>query len=152
MGKTSLRKRFMGGQVTPIYQATIGADFSIKSFEIETVLVKLNIWDLGGQPRFKEIRELYYRGTDGVMLIYDLADSKSVEGLSRWLLEVEEYCEKPNIPFVILGNKVDLGNSENEIKGRKFAQKEGKKTPHFVTSAITGINVDLAFFTLASRF
>ena len=66
VGKTALRQRFMDRKFTGDYIRTIGADFAIKNLQLQVdekdYSFKYIIWDLAGQPAFKSVRSLYYRG------------------------------------------------------------------------------------------
>jgi len=46
----------------------------------------------------------FYKGLDGVMLVFDLTDEKSFHNLKKWLNQI-----KP-CPYFIAGNKSDLQN------------------------------------------
>lgn len=52
--------------------------------------VKLQIWDTSGQGRFCTIIRSYSRGAQGIILVYDITNKWSFDGLGRWLKEVEE--------------------------------------------------------------
>ena len=53
----------------------------------------LNNRDTAGQERFNTITHSYYRGANGVLLVYDVTDSKSFDNLSKWLRNIEEVCK-----------------------------------------------------------
>ena len=65
VGKSTLRRRFMGETFKAQYIMTIGADFSAKVIELGGRRVKFVIWDLAGQPHFREVRADFYRGASG---------------------------------------------------------------------------------------
>lgn len=52
--------------------------------------VKLQLWDTSGQGRFSTILRSYSRGTQGVLLVYDITNRWSFDSLERWLMEVNE--------------------------------------------------------------
>ena len=90
VGKTSLRKRFMESVFDGQYLMTIGADFSVKEIDVkmgsEKLQVKMQIWDLAGQPRFQEVRSVYYSGVVGAVLVYDVTRPDSFENTTKWLM------------------------------------------------------------------
>lgn len=52
--------------------------------------VKLQLWDTSGQGRFCTIIRSYSRGAQGIILVYDITNKWSFDGIGRWLKEVEE--------------------------------------------------------------
>ena len=68
--------------------------------------VKLQIWDTSGQGRFCTIIRSYSRGAQGILLVYDITNKWSFEGMDRWVKEVEEHA--PGIPKVLVGNRLHL--------------------------------------------
>ena len=71
VGKSALLLRYVDDIFMDTYLSTIGVDFKIKTIELEGKTVKLQIWDTAGQERFQTITTVYYRGADGIMLVYD---------------------------------------------------------------------------------
>ena len=126
---------------------TIGVDFKIKTFEIDSKKIKMQIWDTAGQERFKNIIASYYRGAHGILLLYDVTDKDSFKNLSNWLIEIEKNASK-NVLKVLIGNKCDL--EEKRVisinQGKEFADTYGLK--YIETSAKKNLNVTEAFETL----
>ena len=85
MGKSSILLRFADDTFTQSYISTIGVDFRFKTLEVDSVTTKLQIWDTAGQERFKTITSAYYRGADGVFLVFDKTSSSSFENVKEWL-------------------------------------------------------------------
>ena len=116
--------------------------------EVNGKKVKLQIWDTAGQERFKNITASYYRGGNGVLVVYDITDRDSFENLNSWLIEIEKNANK-NVYKLLIGNKSDL-ESNREIKkeeGEEFASINGLE--FFETSAKENYQVQEAFITLA---
>jgi len=111
VGKTALTLRFSKGFFTEDYKMTIGVDFHVKTIAIDAlegpIRAKLQIWDTGGQERFSSIRPMYYRGSLGALLIFDLTNAASFEHLPQWIEEVRANV-KSEIPLLLVGNKSDL--------------------------------------------
>lgn len=90
VGKTSLMNRYHSNKFTGQYKATIGADFLSKEVTIPSPSSSmpkkctLQIWDTAGQERFQSLGTSFYRGADACLLVYDVTDIKSFEGLDRW--------------------------------------------------------------------
>ena len=90
VGKSSLFLRFVDDIWNDTFVPTIGVDFKIKTFEIDSKKIKMQIWDTAGQERFKNIIASYYRGAHGILLLYDVTDKDSFKNLSNWLIEIEK--------------------------------------------------------------
>ncbi|MFX0154507.1 MAG: GTP-binding protein [Candidatus Hodarchaeota archaeon] len=152
VGKTALTLRFSKGFFTEDYKMTIGVDFHVKTINIDSVegliRAKLQIWDTGGQERFSSIRPMYYRGSLGALLIFDLTNSASFEHLPQWIEEVRVNV-KTEIPLLLVGNKSDL------VELRAVSLEEiNTFTSNFnlyymETSAKTGEGVGDCFYILA---
>lgn len=109
VGKTSLRSQFIYGQFTGAYHATVSSDFlSTRVVTTSGVPVSLMVWDTAGQERFKSLGQTFYRGTDVLVLVYDLTNAASFLSLAQWLAEfraAERGTRRASV--VLVGNKVD---------------------------------------------
>ena len=147
VGKSSLFLRFVDDIWNDTFVPTIGVDFKIKTFEIDSKKIKMQIWDTAGQERFKNIISSYYRGAHGILLLYDVTDKDSFKNLSNWLIEIEKNASK-NVLKVLIGNKSDLEDKRviSYNQGKEFADTYGLK--FIETSAKKNLNVNEAFETL----
>ena len=108
--------------------------------EIDGKKIKLQIWDTAGQERFKNIISSYYRGANGIFLVYDITDKESFEDLNKWLVDIEKHANK-NVCKYLIGNKCHLEDKRivSYKEGEDFAIKNGMK---FVeTSEKNNINI-----------
>ena len=164
VGKTALRKTFMGENFTGQYLTTIGADMSSKTIKTtlnsNSVDLKFQIWDLAGQQRFQQIRGVFYNGSHGAILVYDVTRAETAENLFNWLNEIKKNMPGKKISLILVGNKVDLRSQYptalTEQQGKTIATliserytSDGSEVPYFETSAKTGQNVECAFSKLA---
>lgn len=150
IGKSSLLLRFSDNIFNESFLPTIGVDFKIRTFDLSSKTVKLQIWDTAGQERFKTITSSYYKGAHGIILVYDITDRQSFKDVENWLSEVEKFANE-NVVKLLVGNKCDL-ESQRQVtfaQGKEFADSLGVK--FIETSAKNAINVDKAFFTLAEE-
>ncbi|MFX1520806.1 MAG: Rab family GTPase [Promethearchaeota archaeon] len=147
VGKTSLVKRYVDNMFRMDYMMTIGTDIRTKIITINDELVKLVIWDLGGQPLFQDVRATYCKGTNGAVLIFDLTRQSTLNNLHGWIQTIWRFVGKT--PIVVIGNKADLKNIREVAKelALDLARLSGAK--YFETSAKTGEGVDKAFMYLA---
>lgn len=163
VGKTTLRERFMGKGFKSTYLPTLGAEFVSKVLPIprpiKTISLRFQIWDLAGQPTFKQIRKLYYRDSVGLILVFDITRPESLYNLKTWLSEVITYSGSKKLSVVILGNKIDLRELD-WVRAEVITQTideinkvDTLDSPaiFYQTSAKTGENVNLAFETIGKK-
>ena len=139
--------RFTDDTWSDSYVTTIGVDFKIKTLDVDGKSVKLQIWDTAGQERFRNIISSYYRGAQGIMLVYDITDLESFQNLNSWLIEIEKNASK-NVYKILVGNKCDM-ESERKVtieQGKDFATQYGMQ--FFETSAKESTNVADAFIAM----
>lgn len=150
VGKSCLLLRFADDNFTDSYISTIGVDFRFRTITIDKKTVKLQIWDTAGQERFRTITSAYYRGADGIIMVYDVTNQESFEHVEEWLSEVDRYANE-NTSKLLVGNKADLVDDKvvQEETAQRFAEKLG--VPFLETSAKTATNVDAAFLTMAKE-
>ena len=148
VGKSSLLLRFVDKTWTDSFVPTIGVDFKVKTMNIGDKTVKMQIWDTAGQERFRNVVASYFRGSNGILLIYDVTNRDSFKNLDSWL-EVIENNASDNVLKILIGNKVDLVE-DIEIKKEEGQQFANRYNMQFIeTSAKLDTNVSEAFETLA---
>ncbi|KAJ0395013.1 hypothetical protein ATCC90586_003663 [Pythium insidiosum] len=148
VGKTSLMRVFSGDEFSESMLATAGVDFKLRNIAIGDEEIALQIWDTAGQERFHRITATYYKGANGIVLVYDVSDKKSYDNVGYWMNNIRQYAS-PNMPAMLLvGNKIDLPN-------RVVGTDEGVATAkqydvRFIeTSAKTSENTNGALETIA---
>ena len=113
--------------------------------------IKLQIWDTAGQDRFRAITKNYYKGANGIILIYDVTNKQSYENVKNWLTQIKEEAN-PNVIIYLAGNKIDVEEEQRVITtedGQKIADEY--KLPFKETSAKNGINVNEIFQELVEK-
>lgn len=149
VGKSKLLYRFAEDTWTDGYISTIGVDFKVRTIELDSRTIKLQIWDTAGQERFRTISSTYYRGAHSILIVYDVTNRESFANVPRWLDEVSKYARE-NVDVLLLGNKADEGPGLREVsqqEGKEFAEAHGM--PFLETSAKAGTFVDTAFLMAA---
>jgi small GTP-binding protein len=111
-------------------------------------------WDTAGQERFKSLRTPFYRGTDCCLITFDVNDAQSFEHISMWKQEFLHYADVKDpdkFSFVLIGNKVDLG--QRLVKPEQAEQwcAANGGMPYYETSAKDNINVEKAFVAAAEK-
>jgi len=128
--------------------ATIGIDFKTKTLNINNREIKLKIWDTAGQERFRNITTQYYKGADGIVLVYDVTDDGSFEKIRDWMAQIQSNAQRDELGLVLLGNKCDIEpRVVTEEQGTKMAEE--LKVSYFETSALNGQGINEAFEQLA---
>jgi small GTP-binding protein len=149
VGKTAMTTRFTQNFFDADYKRTIGSDFAIKRLEIPDMnaQVTLQVWDLAGQPRFESVRQGFYRGARGGLLLYDVTRRRTFLNVENWKEEAFKNLQK-EIPLVLVANKVDLKDSRvvTTEEGEEYAKKNG--FIYAESSALTGENVEEAYSNL----
>ncbi|KAE9394050.1 ras-domain-containing protein [Gymnopus androsaceus JB14] len=152
VGKSSMLLRFSDEQWLPEDEssATIGVDFRVHKMDVNGKKVKLSIWDTAGQERFRTITSSYYRGAQGIILVYDVSSRESFDALPRWYSELETYVSD-SVVKILVGNKVDKEFSRQvpEAEASAFAQR--MNSLFIEASAKTSINVKEAFVSVVEK-
>jgi small GTP-binding protein len=157
VGKTSIVFRYCKDTFTEDRAPTVGVGFQPKCLALNDERIKLAIWDTAGQEQFATLTDGYYRNADGVLLVYDIANRRSLDALaSRWLPQIAAHAD-PGVEKLVVGNKADLRPAEGAdpdafvttARGEAFARQQ--RAMFVETSAKTAENVASAFEELARR-
>ncbi|XP_043924794.1 ras-related protein Rab-36 [Protopterus annectens] len=152
VGKTCLINRFCKDIFDRDYKATIGVDFEIERFEICGVPYNLQIWDTAGQEKFKCIASAYYRGAQVIIVVFDLADIKTLEHTKQWLEDALNENEPGSCSIFLVGTKKDLLSpaecQRTEVDAIKVATE--MQAEYWSVSAKSGENVKKFFFRVAA--
>lgn len=146
VGKTALRRTYMGESFDTNYLSTIGADFSVKTITNGSLTLKFQMWDMSGQQHFEPVRQMFYGGTEGVVFVFDITRLDTLENFPYWLEEIKRHNPNP-AQIVIFGNKSDRREEafQNLPNKLEFDWGQPKKISVFYTSALTGENVQEGF-------
>lgn len=158
VGKTSLRKRYLGEGFKLSYRMTIGADFAVKKYNFNGDNIISQIWDLAGQMKFSKVREVYYKGSTGALLVFDITRPSTLEKIPKWIKELLKNNNNKILPMMLVGNKVDLRRShKNSVtykSGLKYAKMlsewSGFKIPYVEVSALGDVGIEGLFKELLS--
>lgn len=156
VGKTSLIRRYVLDQFNDDYIMTLGAKVTKKEVEVALpdkglrARVELVIWDVMGQPKFRELLEdVYFQGASGILAVADLTRRETLDALFEWIDRVDRITSQA--PLVLAVNKAD------RIAEAQFGEAEIARLAHafrgefLMTSAKTGGNVEEVFRRLATR-
>jgi Ras-related protein Rab-2A len=147
VGKSCLLLQFTDKRFQQVHDLTIGVEFGARMITIDNKQIKLQIWDTAGQERFRTITSAYYRGADGIIMVYDVTARESFNQVRQWLVEVDKYAQADTCKLLI-GNKSDRTDRVvSEAEGAALARE--LNMPFLETSARTAENVEAAFVKMA---
>ncbi|CAN0079562.1 unnamed protein product, partial [Ectocarpus sp. 13 AM-2016] len=110
--------------------------------------IKLQIWDTAGQERFRTITTSYFRGAQGILLVYDVTDKKSFNSIRNWVAQIQQHADVA-VNKILIGNKCDM-DEDREVSREEGAQLAAEYgIQFFETSAKNDINVEKGFITIA---
>lgn len=157
VGKTSIMIRFDSKKFMENTVSTTGVDFRTKKFSIDGRRVNCQLWDTAGQERFCGITRAYYRDADGILIVYDVTDNSSLQGLHRWIEDLRNNASE-NCKKILLCNKVDLPHDTTQVaRGKEIANENGftfirtsAKNGHNIFKAIKHVSRDILKTRVAS--
>lgn len=148
VGKTSFTKRYCYNIFNPSERLTIGVDFHVKTIDFHGKKIKLQIWDIGGEERFRFLLPTYCLGANAAFLLYDITRPQTLDNISEWTNIVRQ--KGGPVPIMLIGSKIDLEKSQRNIPreyGIQIAEKHGM-TSFGEISSKTGQNVTKTFEVL----
>jgi len=147
VGKSNIVLRYTKNEFSTELNTTTGVENQTKTVTIANQKIRVQLWDLAGQERYRSMAKAYYRGTHGVLLVLDVTKKSSFDNLIFWLNEVTEYSNT-DMTIMLLANKTDISNEQavpsNEL--REFAKKNNLFYEE--VSAKDGTNIEKAFTIL----
>jgi small GTP-binding protein len=151
VGKTSLVRRFVEDRFDDKYLTTIGVKISRKSMARSYGSMSMLIWDLAGSTGFDSFTNpSYMQGTSGAIIVCDITRRETLTIVAEYARQAR--IINPRIHLVFVCNKVDLADKhvimDEDI--REVSSTFGDGT-YFLSSAITGENVEIAFLSLAEK-
>ncbi|KAJ1451194.1 ras family-domain-containing protein [Pelagophyceae sp. CCMP2097] len=148
VGKTSLLLRYANDTFSSTFITTIGIDFKIKTIDLDGKRVKLQIWDTAGQEQFRTITRSYFRGAQGIVLVYDITDRGTFNSVRSWMAQISDHADA-QVNRVLVANKCDYESARQVSieEGQKLAEEYNVR--FFETSAKNDVNVTECFTTIA---
>lgn len=164
VGKTSVLKKMITGDFSDKNISTIGMDQKTIYTELELeknedkkqkekYSFEVTILDTAGQEKFRAITNSFFKGADGILILYDVTNRQSFEQVKLWIESLEEALgnhKNGKYLIILIGNKIDL------VENRKVSEEEAKKFKsdfmlnlYMETSAKTGFNAREIFVEAA---
>ena len=157
VGKTSYILKYTENSFQQVYLSTIGIDFKVKHFTLpKNKTYKLYFYDTTGQERFKSIAVNTVKNADGILLMYDITNKTSFDSIVGWMQSIIK-IKGEQFPTILIGNKLDLENSDAEGEGRQVEKEEGEELAKkynisfYETSNKDGINIQEPIVDLVNQ-
>ncbi len=150
VGKTSITRRFVHGVFVEGYKEADFTRISNRELDVGGRRVSLSIFEIGGQEKFRFGENILYRGSDGIMLVFDITSEESFEGLGDWFEQIRSSLSK-DVPLLLVGNKYDLAVLRRVPKEKAVDYARNIRVDYLESSAKTGKNVIMAFYKLAEK-
>jgi small GTP-binding protein len=150
VGKTTLLRRYVEGQFFSETKMTIGVEFFLKSINLGDNEITLQLWDFGGQERFRFLLGSYVLGAKGALLMFDLTRLATLDKLDQWVKIVRQ--NDPNLPVLFIGTKTDLieDKSVDDDYAMSFLEPLNLFS-YLKISSKTGMNVEESFRLLTKQ-
>lgn len=156
-GKTSLLRRYATGKFDTSTLSTIGVDFETKKVSVNTedgssLDILLNLWDFGGEKKFRILFPSYVSGASGALLLYDITNKDSLADLHNWI-NIIDNVQNPPRTKILLEHKIDL-EDQREVsrdEAMEIFNQYNFEGEIISTSAKTGENVEEAFKMLGEQ-
>ena len=148
VGKTTLTQRYLTGLFKEDPQLTMGAEIFIKYINVKEKRVVLQIWDFGGEERFRFLLPTYASGSSGGIFMFDITRPSSLNSIEGWLDVFKSGLDtsKKDIPILLVGSKLDLASEIKLSREEVLKQVDSYKLFDYIEcSSKTGENVELIF-------
>jgi Ras-related protein Rab-1A len=141
VGKSALIERYSKNIFSDAYQPTVGTECFQQYIDLNNKTIKLQIWDLSGQQKYKVITESYYsQGSAKLapvfLAVYDLTQANTLQKLETFIQVARK--QSPNSDFILVGTKSDFIKqrviSDDDIHA--FKQKMGIKIDTMVSNKL----------------
>ncbi|KFM76416.1 Ras-related protein Rab-40C, partial [Stegodyphus mimosarum] len=135
-----------GSQESP-FCGSSGVAYKTTTILLDGKRIKLQLWESSGQGRFSTIIRSYSRGAQGIILVYDITNKWSFDGIDRWLQEVEEHA--PGIPKILIGNRLHLAFKRQVSEGTAESYARKHSMVFFEVSPLCNYNITESFVELS---
>ncbi len=150
VGKTSTILRFSDNAFLRTYIPTMGVNITEKSFRVKKDVLEVILWDIAGQSKFQTMRRHFYQGSEAIILIFDLTNPLTFRSIKNWYDDVIKNMDKqPKMIGYIFGNKSDLVDERKVQESEGLALAKELNLEYIETSALTGNNIENAFYKIA---
>jgi small GTP-binding protein len=128
VGKSSLILRWVEDRYMATLTGTVGVNFKSKKVQINGEGIQVQVWDTAGQQQFHKITTSYYRGANGIMVVYDVSDPESMTNVEYWIKNIKKHASE-SVRVVLVGNKTDLRDQDivNNLESEAASKEDNNK-------------------------
>ena len=137
VGKVAFFRKITQGKFQKKNISTIGADKRTIELEIninnkdeieETKKFQISLFDTEGQERYRAITQNYYKGSGGIILLYDITERQSFDNVEIWIDSIKEAMNiiesKNKFTCILVGNNLDKIKNDGNL--RKVTEEEAR--------------------------
>lgn len=148
VGKSSLFQRFSSDTFSESHVTTESVEFGFRFIDTLNSRCKVQVWDCVTSAS-SAIMNSVYKGSNAIILLFDVTNRDSFDSVEDWLLEIRQYAEN-DVMVYIVGTKIDLPNrAVSQAEGKDLAERLG--VDYWELSSKTSDNVDGLFFKIVAN-
>ena len=147
VGKTTFIRRHITGEYENKYIATMGVEITQLAFSTTCGNILYNCWDTAGQEKFGGLRDGYYIGGHAAIIMFDVTSRITYRNVPNWYKDLVRVL--PNIPIVLVGNKIDCKDRTVKAKDIYFHRRKGLK--YFDISNKSRFNIEKPFLYISRQ-
>ena len=152
VGKTTLVNMYVNGEFNDNYKPTLGISIVKKELQItKNTKISFFLFDMGGLKSFAKVRKNFYDNTKVVIILFDFSKMDTLERITEWIEEARYFIKNTTVPYIIVGNKVDLVKNRDELRNKALDLVSHYNFPFFETSSFTGEGIDELFVHITSN-
>ena len=123
-------------------------NWQVKKLEVDDQRVRLHLWDTAGTERQNALTYKFYRGANGILLVYDTTNRRTFDDIHIWVDIINKNCH-PSSRKILIGNKADQSANRQVSKMEGEAKAKALNMSFYECSARkSGVEVTDAIFKL----
>jgi small GTP-binding protein len=148
VGKTCIVNAALTDTFSVTTEPTVGAGFSIKTWESDNRRYIFQVWDTAGHERFRSMTPLYYRGASFALIVYAVDDRQSFDEVESWKQSLIDTLTTP-VTVILVANKIDLEEERVILENEGKIKAQEIQAQYIEVSAKNGHGIDHIFEVMA---
>ncbi len=122
VGKTCLLKTYTTNAFPGEYNPTV-FDVNSVNVKVDGKPISLGLYDTAGEEDYDRLRPQSYPQTDVFLICFCITTEASFENVkAKWRPEIQHHAA--NVPFILVGTKVDLRDDPETLQRLKGARRK----------------------------